>query len=224
MNGGRASTLNVLLFRIGNYVAVNYNLCNNLAAWKLKSFCCRPLLFSSLLRVCLQCSVISYSCDGTTQLHRLVSVTFNCAYLLFWFSHNVPWGVWIRLNVACFFLFFFLDIQLSCFIHHRLVEQLTTWFLCVSLSSKPDTQDFILTCDERPCAVLLQQLVFDSFEVHWKSTFVWKCHALQLDWLIDWGVRGLREHFRQIHKWICSCLMLSVETAMWIIPFLWDGR
>lgn len=103
MNGGRVSSLNVLLFRIGNYVAVNYNLCNNLAAWKLKSFCCRPLLFSSLLRACLQCSVISYSCDGTTQLHRLVSVTFNCAYLLIWFSHNVPWDMWISLNVALFF-------------------------------------------------------------------------------------------------------------------------
>lgn len=222
MNGGRVSSLNVLLFRIGNYVAVNLNLCNNLAAWKLKSFCCRPLLFSSLLRVCLQCSVISYSCDGTTQLHRLVSVTFNCAYLLIWFSHNVPWDTWISLDVA---LFLFLDIRLSCFIRHRLVEQLTTWFLCASSSSKPDTPDFILTCDERQCAVLLQQLVFDSFEVHWKSTFVWKCHALQLDWLIDWGVRGSREHFRQIHKWIWSlCLMLSVETAMRIIPFLWHGR
>lgn len=48
LNGGQALTLNILLFKIGNCVAVNYNLCNNLAVCKLKSLCCRPLLFSTV--------------------------------------------------------------------------------------------------------------------------------------------------------------------------------
>lgn len=161
LNCGRAPTLNLLLFRIGNCVAVNYNLCNNLAARKLKSLCCRPLLFrtvshfmQSLMWVSLECLVVSFSGNIITWLHYFVC---HCPFTVFIFCLIFAWRPLRDANHGWCFLFS-LDRQLYSFESLGLIALLTAWFLCTSLSLKPDTQQLILTHDKRWHAVLLRHV------------------------------------------------------------------
>lgn len=159
LNGGQAPTLNILLVEIGNCVAVNSNLCNNLAVCKLKSLCCRPLLFSTvshfmrpLMWVSLQRLVVIFSSNIITQLHYLVChwpfAVFICCLIFTW--HPLRDG-----NHGWCFLFCF-DRQLYSFQALGLIAPLTACFLCAGLSLKPETQRLILTRDKRSHAVLLQ--------------------------------------------------------------------
>lgn len=130
-----------------NCVALNYILCNNLAPCKVKSLCCRPLLFSAVTHFTVSHMRLSsvFSSTFPEQYHNTAALFLRIAVrhvrlLAVWLSRDASWVMWKPQGMFAVFLF---DGRFYCFDSLGLIAQLTVWFLCTGLSLKSDTRQFI---------------------------------------------------------------------------------